>query len=107
MWKWATTKEVDRVAMNTFLVRPPVSELVFQLYARPLHPELFDILTVRKFQREDWEVRIWITHTGHVITWANEDVLLTEIADTDQAFSDKRRLLSYHMRGEHSGKFQC
>ena len=78
--------------MNSLLVRPRVAELVFQLYGRPLHPELFDILTVRKLQREDYELRIWITRTGHVITWENEDVLLTEVADADQAFSEKDSL---------------
>jgi hypothetical protein len=93
--------------MNSLLVRPRVAELVFQLYGRPLHPELFDILTVRKLQREDYELRIWITRTGHVITWENEDVLLTEVADADQAFSEKRRFLRYPKRGEHSGRFEC
>ena len=93
--------------MNALIVRPRVAELVFQLYGRPLHPELFDILAVRKFQRDDYELRIWITRTGHVITFENEDVLLTEVADADQAFSDQRRFLRYAMRGEHSGKFQC
>jgi hypothetical protein len=93
--------------MSSLLIRPPVSELVFQLYGRPLHPELFDILTVRKFKRDNYELRIWITRTGHVITWENEDVLLTEIADTDQAISDKRRLLRYKMRGEHCGQLRC
>jgi hypothetical protein len=39
--------------MNAYSLRPPVSDLVFQLYGRPLHPELFDILAVRKVQRED------------------------------------------------------
>jgi Protein of unknown function DUF2617 len=93
--------------MNALLVRPRVAELVFQLYGRPLHPELFDILAVRSFQREDYELRIWITRTGHVLTWENEDVLLTEVADAEPTFSDKRRLLRYPMRGEHSGRCQC
>ena len=31
-----------------FYVRPRVAELVFQLYGKPLHPELFDILAVRQ-----------------------------------------------------------
>src|SRR5437588_667228 len=52
--------------MSVFLIRPPVAELVFQLYGRPLHPELFDILAVRKYPREDYEVRVWITRTVHV-----------------------------------------
>ena len=93
--------------MNALLIRPRVAELVFQLYGRPLHPELFDILTVRKVQCQGYELRIWITRTGHVITWENEDVLLTEVADADQAFSEQRRFLNYRMRGEHSGRFAC
>ncbi len=93
--------------MSAILLRPPVADLVFQLYGKPLHPELFDILAVRRFQRDDYELRIWITRTGHVLSFENEDVLLTEVADADQAFSDKRRLLRYVMRGEHCGRLQC
>ena len=93
--------------MSIFVVRPPVAELVFQLYGRPLHPELFDILAVRKFRREDYEVRIWITRTGHVITWENADVLLTEVADAEQELPTARRLLSYRLRGEHGGVLAC
>ena len=93
--------------MNASLVRPRVADLVFQLYSKPLHPELFDILTVRRFARDDYELRLWITRTGHVMTFENADVLLTEVADDNQAFSAKRRLLHYTMRGEHSGTFEC
>src|SRR5262245_12099632 len=89
--------------MNAFSVRPPVAELVFQVYGRPLHPELFDILAVRKFQREDYEVAVHITRSGHFITWHNSDILLTEVADVEQPLADHRRLLSYRLRGEHSG----
>jgi hypothetical protein len=42
--------------MNLHLVRPPVADLVFQVYAKPLHPELFDILASRIWQRDDWRV---------------------------------------------------
>lgn len=91
--------------MNALGIRPRVAELVFQLYGRPLHPELFDIFAMRRFEREGYEVRIWITRTGHVITFENDDVLLTEVADADQSFSAQRRFLRYHMRGEHCGQF--
>jgi hypothetical protein len=93
--------------MNAFLVRPRVAELVFQLYGKPLHPELFDILAARRLEQADYQLRIWITRTGHVFTFENEDVLLTEVADADQAFSARRRFLRYPMRGEHSGRFEC
>src|SRR5262249_59808074 len=49
-----------------------------------------------------------ITRTGHVITWENRDVLLTEVTATaDQPLPEKRRLLSYRIRGEHSDSLAC
>ena len=94
--------------MNAYIVRPRVSDLVFQLYGRPLHPELFDILAVRKIQRENYELSVRITRTGHVLTWENADVLLTEVATAaDQPLPGSRRLLDYRLRGEHSGVLPC
>jgi hypothetical protein len=94
--------------MSVHFLRPRVSDLVFQLYGRPLHPELFDILAVRKVQREDYELTLRITRTGHVISWENRDVHLTEVAAAaDQALPERRRLLSYRLRGEHSGTLAC
>ncbi|MBV9124447.1 MAG: DUF2617 family protein [Planctomycetes bacterium] len=94
--------------MSVFSLRPRVSDLVFQLYGRPLHPELFDILAVRKVQREDYELTLRITRTGHVISWENRDVYLTEVtAAAEQSLPEKRRLLSYRLRGEHSGRLTC
>lgn len=89
--------------MNLLAIRPKVSDLVFQLYGRPLHPELFDILAVRRYEREDYSLRVWITRTGHVLTWENPDVLLCEVADAAEAgHTESRRLLSYRLRGEHA-----
>jgi hypothetical protein len=94
--------------MNLHLVRPPVAELVFQVYAKPLHPELFDILATRTWQREDWRVAIHITRSGHVIAWHNRDVFLTEIAEIHlQDIISTRRLLHYRLRGEHTASLRC
>jgi hypothetical protein len=94
--------------MSVYSLRPKVSNLVFQLYGRPLHPEFFDILAVRKIQREDYELTVRITRTGHVISWENRDVALTEVtAAADQLLPEKRRLLSYRLRGEHSDSLLC
>jgi hypothetical protein len=94
--------------MGVDIVRPRVGDLVFQLYGRPLHPELFDILAHRKVQREDYQLSLRITRTGHVITWENADVLLTEVAAAaDQELPEKRRLLNYKLRGEHGGSLSC
>jgi hypothetical protein len=91
--------------MSVDFVRPPVCDLVFHLYGRPLHPELFDILAVRTIRREDYELTVRITRTGHVISWHNRDVYLTEVtAAADQELPARRRLLDYRLRHEHNGK---
>lgn len=94
--------------MSVHSLRPRVAELVFQLYGRPLHPELFEILAVRKVQREDYDLTIRITRTGHLITWENSKLHLTEVAAAaNQPLPEKRRLLSYRLRGEHTGTLAC
>jgi hypothetical protein len=94
--------------MGMPLLRPAVGDLVFQLYGRPLHPELFDILAVRKIQREDYELIVRITRTGHVISWENADVFLTEVtAAAEQDLPQKRRLLDYRLRNEHTARLTC
>jgi Protein of unknown function DUF2617 len=97
-----------RTVMSVSFLRPRVSDLVFQLYGRPLHPELFDIRAVRKIQRDGYELTVRITRTGHVISWENRDVHLTEIAAAhDEPLPEKRRLLSYRLRQEHNATLAC
>src|SRR5262245_60673460 len=94
--------------MGTALVRPPVADLIFQLYGRPLHPELFDILAVRQVRQGDFTLTVRITRTGHVISWENADVFLTEVtAAADQELPTRRRLLHHRMRQEHSTEMPC
>ena len=93
--------------MNVKSLRPRVSDLVFQLYGRPLHPELFDILLCRKIQRADYELTVRITRTGHVISWENRDVHLTEVTAAADQELPGRRLLDYRLRCEHTGRLAC
>src|SRR5829696_1524465 len=94
--------------MSVDFVRPSVKNLIFEVYARPLHPELFDILATRRIHREDYSLTVHVTRTGHVITWDSADVCLSEVASSsDQQMPEKRRLLRYRLRGEHTGKIDC
>jgi hypothetical protein len=94
--------------MNVQLLRPRVSDLVFQLYGRPVHPELFDILAARRIERADFRLAVQITRTGHVISWENRDVFLTEItAANDQPLPEKRRLLHRRLCQEQSTALSC
>jgi hypothetical protein len=94
--------------MNVQLLRPRVSDLVFQLYGRPVHPELFDILASRTIQHGDYRLSVQITRTGHVISWENRNVFLTEIAAaSDQPLPQKRRLLHRRLCQEQSTALTC
>ena len=92
--------------MNVYSLRPRVSDLVFHLYGRPLHPELFDILATRKVEHQDYELVVRITRTGHVISWENSDVHLTEVtAAADEPLPEKRRFLDHKLKGEQCRSF--
>ena len=94
--------------MGVSYLRPPVGDLIFRLYGRPLHPELFDILAVRETRFEDYKLTVRITRTGHVISWDSPDVHLTEVtAAADQELPRGRRLLHYRLRQEQCGRLPC
>jgi Protein of unknown function DUF2617 len=94
--------------MGSDIVRPPVSDLVFQLYGRPLHPELFEIGASRRITRGEFGLDVRITRTGHVITWHNAAVMLTEVtASADQELPQRRRLLNHRFHFEQSTALDC
>ncbi len=94
--------------MSVDFVRPRVKDLIFRVYSRPLHPELFEILATQKIQRPEYSLTLNVTRTGHVITWDSEDVCLTEVTTAaDLSLPVKRKLLHYKFRGEHTGKIDC
>jgi hypothetical protein len=94
--------------MNLQACRPPVGDLVFQVYARALHPELFDILAVRRIERDGSLITLRITRSGHVITWERNNLIVSEVtASLEEPLPEQRRLLSYRLRGEHYGAADC
>ncbi len=89
-------------------VRPKVAELVFQLYGRVLHPELFEIQASRRIERGGYSALIAITTAGHIVTWWKDGLTLTEVAATaTQPLPMKRRLLSHRICGERSDRLEC
>ena len=74
-------------------VRPKVAELVFQLYGRALHPELFEVHSTRTVKRGDYEATVNITSAGHVVTWRYQGLTLTEVATSaHHPLPQKRRI---------------
>ena len=89
-------------------VRPKVAELAFQLFGRALHPELFEVHKSRSLTRGDYSARIEITTAGHVVTWRYRGLTLTEVACSAQhPLPERRRLLSYRLKGERSDRVEC
>jgi hypothetical protein len=89
-------------------VRPKVGELVFQLYGRALHPELFDICATRSIDRGGYAASISITDSGHLVTWRRDGLTLTEVATSQrQPLPQRRRLLAHRIAGERSDRMEC
>jgi hypothetical protein len=89
-------------------VRPKIAELVFQLYGRPLHPELFEIYSSRTVERGGYKAKIDITSAGHVVTWRYGGLTLTEVAASAQhPLPERRRLMSYSLRGQRTDMVEC
>jgi hypothetical protein len=95
-------------ASAVLTVRPKVAELVFQLYGRALHPELFAIHSSRTIKRGDYEATVNITSAGHFVTWRYQGLTLTEVATSaHHPLPQKRRLVSYRLKGEGADQVDC
>jgi len=89
-------------------LRPKAGELVFQVFARPLHPELIDAKSARSIDRGNYAASVAITEAGHVVTWRHGASTITEVAAAAaQPLPQKRRLLAHKIAGERSDRVQC
>lgn len=89
-------------------VRPKVAELTFQLYGRSLHPELFEVFKTAKVERGSYAVRFDITSAGHIVTWRYGGLTLTEVAaSAHHPLPQRRRLMSYKLKGERHDRVDC
>jgi hypothetical protein len=94
--------------MEVLTVRPKVAELAFQLYGRPLHPELFEVFETCTIERGGYLAKIDITSAGHVVTWRYAGLTLTEVAaSAHQPLPKMRRLLSYGLKGRRTDRVDC
>jgi hypothetical protein len=89
-------------------VRPKVAELTFQLFGRPLHPELFATFESCTIERGGYLAKIDITSAGHVVTWRYGGMTLTEVAAAaHHPLPKMRRLVRYNLKGQRSDRIEC
>lgn len=91
--------------MGTPRTNLTVSELVFSLYQRPLHPELFKIYEKRRLSTEKYEAVIWETGCAHVVSVFARNMCLTELISAPGQMLPKRGLVErFKFRGQKNHK---
>ena len=89
-------------------VRPKVTELIFRLFGRSLHPELFEIYQTRTIDRAGYQATVHITSAGHVVQWCYQGITLTEVAAAaHNPLPHRRRLIAHRLKDRHSDRLQC
>jgi hypothetical protein len=93
--------------MSQSFLRPPIETLVFRLYDRPLHPELFDTLAFRRVRNRDFTLSVRITPTGHVVEWRGERGTLTEVTcASEDPLPEQGQHLQLRFDGERRGRWE-
>jgi len=84
-----------------------VNELVFSLYQRPLHPELFNIFAKRRLKTEKYEAFIWVTGCSHVVSvFVKKDLCLSELITTPEQMLPRRGLIErFGFKGRRAHKY--
>ena len=106
--RWPYPSKRTKGPFAVLTVRPKVAELVFQLYGRALHPELFEVHASQTVVRDEYQAKIDITSAGHVVTWRRAGLTLTEVATAaHHPLPQRRRLMSYRLKGQRSDRVEC
>lgn len=83
-----------------------IAEMFFSLYRRPVHPELFHIYASKRIVCENYEVLIWITGSGHVITVSTEKNVVAELISDSGCVLPKAGLVE-RFRLDEQKKHRC
>jgi hypothetical protein len=59
--------------------RSAVADLSFQVYGRPIHPDLFATRAFSRVARTGWDADVRIIEGGHAVLWSSGNVRLAEI----------------------------
>lgn len=87
--------------MDSQYTKHSLKELTFNLYQRPLHPELFTIFRNVQFFQGDYEVNIWVTGCSHVVSVFHSRHCMTElICQPGQTLPTRGLIDRFPFRGE-------
>lgn len=80
--------------------QPDASQLAFRLFARVLHPELFDRYAEALLTAGDFSAVLRICDGGHLLQFRHDSEVLTEVlGPQDQELPDRGRCFGFKLRG--------
>lgn len=86
--------------------RPCVQDLTFQMFDRPVHPELIDSLVVQSFRRDGYRLKLHLTAAGHLFEWCWQDLTLVEVlTEQSHPLPEGRQMFAHRVGGERNECF--
>lgn len=96
--------------MRVDAARPDVETLVFRLFSRSVHPELFEVRAQTIIRQECYAAALLIGDAGHVIAFTHNGQTLCEVTTSaDKPLPHNRQVIGRRLRGhrnesvEHDG----
>lgn len=84
--------------------QPAIVDFRFRLFNRPLHPELFDVLSNRTVTQGTCTIAVSVMPWGHLVHWHAGGATAVELtAGPDQPLPDRGLLLDYRFDRDRSG----
>lgn len=86
--------------MSVGYARPNVTEIVFHLYGRSVHPELFEVYAETVVAQHEFQARLRICEAGHTVSVTYRNETITEVTTSSNTQLPKRkRVLEHKLRG--------
>lgn len=93
--------------MNVGIVRPDVSDLLFHVFERTLHPELFEVRNAARVRQPRFIAILRIFDTGHSIEFRTRRDKLTEvIASREQPLPERFEVLQRRINRDRDEKLK-
>jgi len=91
----------SEIAVERGQTKQRVEELLFCLYQRPIHPELFKIYKAKRIEQARYQAEIWVVGLAHVVIIQSGHQILTELITEDNELLPKAGIAtSFRFRGE-------
>lgn len=94
--------------MGVSFARPDVTDLVFEVFERTVHPELLQIHAEAEWKHPTCSVKVQICDAGHVLSVRYHQYVITEVATSRLTPLPKHyRVYSHKLRGHQDGSINC